>query len=97
MLIYLVWIGYLVFRAFIESKGISYLGPRIKFFGGFTLGVMILFILLVVISFLSQAQIENNAAKFLTTISLANIYITVLVVLFLPVKDASMSFFLKFF
>ncbi|KAH3762492.1 transmembrane protein [Pelomyxa schiedti] len=88
IVLYLLWIGYLVWRAFVESKDVAFLGPRIRFFGGFTLFVMVLFIALIVISFLSHPAVENNAAKFLTTITLPNLYIYVLVIVFLPVKDA---------
>lgn len=86
--IYLIWIAYLVFRAFVESVVGARLRRRVMAFGGFTLGVMFLFILLVIINFLAPPEIENNAAKFLVTISLANIYVWVLVILFLPIKGS---------
>ncbi|KAH3746031.1 transmembrane protein [Pelomyxa schiedti] len=88
ILIYVAWVGYVIFRAFVESSGALFLRTRIRFFGGFTIFVMILFSFLLVITFYSHPSIENNAAKFLTTIALANIYVWVLVVMFLPVKDA---------
>jgi len=88
ILIYIGWVLYVLFRAFVESRGAAFLRARIRFYGGFTLAVMLLFIALIVISFASHPAVENNAAKFLTTIALANIYVWVLVALFLPVKDA---------
>ena len=94
--IYLIWIAYLVFRAFVESIVGARLRRRVMAFGGFTLAVMFLFILLVVINFWAPPEIENNAAKFLVTISLANIYVWVLVILFLPIKGSSKIYFLYF-
>eukprot|EP01105_Mastigella_eilhardi_P009598 TRINITY_DN2258_c0_g3_i1.p1 TRINITY_DN2258_c0_g3~~TRINITY_DN2258_c0_g3_i1.p1 ORF type:complete len:496 (+),score=166.09 TRINITY_DN2258_c0_g3_i1:155-1642(+) len=85
---YLFWVGYYLFRAMVESKGVSFLGTRIKFFGGFTIFVMLAVIALAVISFLSPPFVDNNAAKFLTTISLANLYVYVLTVVFIPARDA---------
>eukprot|EP01106_Pelomyxa_sp_JSP_P017957 TRINITY_DN776_c0_g1_i1.p1 TRINITY_DN776_c0_g1~~TRINITY_DN776_c0_g1_i1.p1 ORF type:complete len:185 (+),score=64.11 TRINITY_DN776_c0_g1_i1:378-932(+) len=86
--VYAIWVSYLVFRAFVEAKGSVFLGPRIRFLGCVTIIVMMTFIVIVVVTFLAPPAIENNASVFLTSISLADIYVWTLVVVFLPIKDA---------
>eukprot|EP01106_Pelomyxa_sp_JSP_P017958 TRINITY_DN776_c0_g2_i7.p1 TRINITY_DN776_c0_g2~~TRINITY_DN776_c0_g2_i7.p1 ORF type:complete len:342 (+),score=62.80 TRINITY_DN776_c0_g2_i7:144-1169(+) len=50
--VYVLWVAYLVFRAFVEARGSPFLGPRIRFLGGVTVFVMVMFIVIVVVTFL---------------------------------------------
>jgi hypothetical protein len=84
---YIFWVMFCVFRACVDAKGLNYLGTRLRFFGIYTLLCMIVFIVGFTVAFLAPYS-NNNAARFLTMISMANLYVYVLNIMYLPSKDA---------
>jgi len=84
---YVMWVVFCLFRACVESRGLNYLGTRLRFFGIYTLICMIVVIIGFSVSFLTPYS-NSNGARFLTMITMANLYVWVLTVMYLPSKDA---------
>lgn len=85
LVIYLFWLSYVVFRAISSRNAMPYLSLRLKFFGVFTLLVLIVVIGGVIFGVLGP--ISNNAAQFLSFISLLNLYVYTLGFVYFPSKD----------
>jgi len=83
LIIYVFWLVYVVCRSCGDSKLLPYLGVRVKFFGIFTLLVM-----LVVIGGLIFGGIlgssYNSAAEFTSYLALFNLYCYALAFVYLP-------------
>eukprot|EP00727_Mastigamoeba_balamuthi_P006788 m51a1_g273 hypothetical protein (471) ;mRNA; f:260688-263468 len=86
IIIYVFWMVYLVFRSCGDIKGMNFLGSRIKFFAVYTLLCMAVVVIGYTAAFLSPAS--NNAARFLSMIAMANLYLYVLSVMYLPSSEA---------
>lgn len=85
LVIYLFWLSYVVFRAISSRNTMPYLPLRLKFFGVFTLLVLV-----VVIAGVLGGQvgpISNNAAQLLSFLSLLNLYVYTLAFVYFPSKD----------
>eukprot|EP01121_Diplochlamys_sp_Union-15-3_P018716 TRINITY_DN687_c0_g1_i1.p1 TRINITY_DN687_c0_g1~~TRINITY_DN687_c0_g1_i1.p1 ORF type:complete len:497 (-),score=48.70 TRINITY_DN687_c0_g1_i1:54-1544(-) len=86
LIIYVFWLVYASCRAIGNSKTMPYLGLRLKFFGLFTMFVMLLTAGGIIFGFIGP--ISNNAAEFLSFLSLFNLYLYTLAFVYLPSKSA---------
>jgi len=87
LVIYVFWLVYVVCRSCGDIKTLPYLGVRIKFFGVFTL----LVILVVIGGLIFGLGVGvNSAAQFLSFLSLFNLYVYTLAFVYLP-SNASPS------
>mmetsp|Transcript_200 Transcript_200/g.507 ORF Transcript_200/g.507 Transcript_200/m.507 type:complete len:474 (+) Transcript_200:75-1496(+) len=86
LVVYLFWMVYVVARACLESKTYPLLGVRIRFFGLFTLAVIVT--LVGGLLFAAFGPVHNNAAEFLAEIALLNLYVYVLAFVYLPAKTS---------
>lgn len=86
MLVYVLWIAYVLVRGLASSKHLPYVGRRIKFFGIFTLAVMLLVAGSLAFTFLGP--VHNNAAELLSYLALLNLYVWVLAAVYLPTKTS---------
>jgi hypothetical protein len=85
--VWLFWLVYVVIRACTESSQFPLLGLRLKFFGLFTLAIIVTTGLSILFNVLSP--IHNNAAEFLVYRSLFNLYVYVLAYMYLPATSAA--------
>ena len=85
LVIYLFWLSYVVFRAISSRNAMPYLSLRLKFFGVFTLLVLLVVIGGVIFGVLGG--VSNNAAQLLSFISLLNLYVYTLGFIYFPSKD----------
>lgn len=85
LVIYLFWLSYVVFRAISSRNTMPYLSLRLKFFGVFTLLVLIVVVGGVIFGVVGP--ISNNAAQFMSFISLLNLYVYTLGFVYFPSKD----------
>lgn len=85
LVIYLFWLSYVVFRAISSRNTMPYLSLRIKFFGAFTL--LVLLVVIGGVIFGVVGPISNNAAAFLSFVSLLNLYVYTLSFVYFPSKD----------
>jgi hypothetical protein len=90
---YVFWMLYLVCRACGDMKGVNYLGSRIKFFAVYTICCMVSVIVGYTVAFLTPAN--NNAARFLSTISMGNLYLYVLMIMYIPSNMAKPGLWLQ--
>jgi len=88
IIVYFIWLVYVVVKACNESKTLPYLGIRIKFFGAFSLAVVVAALIGII---LGVALETNNSAEFLSFISLFNLYIYTLAFVYLPGKSSTES------
>eukprot|EP01088_Endostelium_zonatum_P008447 TRINITY_DN2134_c0_g1_i1.p1 TRINITY_DN2134_c0_g1~~TRINITY_DN2134_c0_g1_i1.p1 ORF type:complete len:568 (+),score=139.17 TRINITY_DN2134_c0_g1_i1:150-1853(+) len=80
---YSLWLGYLFIRALtLDTKSLPYLGKRLYFFGIFTIFVILLVLCGIIFGLIGP--IHNNAAELLSYLSLINLYIYVLAIVYLP-------------
>jgi len=89
LIIYTFWLFFLLFRTLGDRKTLPYLGLRIKFFGLFTLAIIIVVIFGIVFGLIGP--IHNNAAEFLSYLALLNLYVYVLAFVYLPTQKASLE------
>ena len=85
LVIYLFWLSYVVFRAISSRNAMPYLSLRLKFFGIFTLLVLIVVVAGVIGG--AIGPISNNAAQLLSFISLLNLYVYTLAFVYFPSKE----------
>jgi uncharacterized membrane protein YgcG len=85
LVIYLFWLSYVVFRAISSRNAMPYLSLRLKFFGVFTLLVLVVVIGGVIFGVIGP--VSNNAAQLLSFISLLNLYVYTLAFVYFPSKD----------
>jgi len=81
LIIYIFWLVYATCRACGDIKTLPYLGIRIKFFGVFTLLVILTVVGALIFGYGSNL---NSAAEFLSFLSLFNLYVYVLAFVYLP-------------
>ena len=83
LIIYIFWLVFVICRSCSDSKLLPYLGNRVKFFGVFTL-----FIILTVVAGLLFTGIAgstfNNASEFTSFLALINLYVYTLSIVYLP-------------
>jgi len=85
LVIYLFWLFYVVFRAISSRNAMPYLSLRLRFFGVFTLLVLVVVIGGVIFGVIGP--VSNNAAQLLSFISLLNLYVYTLGFIYFPSKD----------
>jgi len=86
LIIYLFWLVYVICRACGDTKTLPYLGVRVKFFGVFTL--LVLMTVIGGVIFGAIGYFVNNAATFLSFLSLLNLYVYTLAFMYLPARGA---------
>jgi len=85
LIIYIFWLVYATCRACGDMKTLPYLGIRIKFFGVFTLLVILTVVGALIFGYGTQT---NNAAEFLSFLALFNLYVYTLAFVYLPSQVA---------
>jgi len=86
ILVYVFWLLYAVIRACNTTRSMPYLGLRLKFFGIFTLFIILITAGGILFGFIGP--VANNAAEFLSFLSNFNLYIYTLAFVYLPSKSA---------
>lgn len=87
VIVYAFWLMYVVFRAISSTDSMPYLSLRLKFFGVFTLVVVVITVAGVL--FGAIGPIENNAAQLLSFLSLFNLYVYILAFVYFPTRETS--------
>jgi hypothetical protein len=80
---------YVVFRAISSTDSMPYLSLRLKFFGVFTLIVIV--IVVAGVLFGAIGPVDNNAAQLLSFLSLFNLYIYILAFVYFPTREAGLN------
>eukprot|EP00002_Diphylleia_rotans_P008246 TRINITY_DN1798_c0_g1_i2.p1 TRINITY_DN1798_c0_g1~~TRINITY_DN1798_c0_g1_i2.p1 ORF type:complete len:502 (-),score=71.21 TRINITY_DN1798_c0_g1_i2:955-2460(-) len=82
--IYIIWFGYLVYKALKEIQYIQHMRMRVRIFLGLTIAV----VLITIIGMIAGAvdSVNNNAASFLIYFCLFNTYIWLMIHLYSPAK-----------
>eukprot|EP01121_Diplochlamys_sp_Union-15-3_P012508 TRINITY_DN3754_c0_g1_i1.p1 TRINITY_DN3754_c0_g1~~TRINITY_DN3754_c0_g1_i1.p1 ORF type:complete len:219 (-),score=33.79 TRINITY_DN3754_c0_g1_i1:100-756(-) len=86
LVLYIFMLIYAICRACTSTKSMPYLGLRLQFFGLFTFFIILLTAGGILFGFIGP--INNNAAEFLSFLSLFNIYLYTLAFVYLPSKSA---------
>ncbi|BFU25157.1 hypothetical protein EHI8A_049280 [Entamoeba histolytica HM-1:IMSS-B] len=84
IVIYIFWLVFGIIRTYSESRKLGPVSLRLKYYGGFTICVIILYLcLLIAANFMGY---HNNASITLTTLAYVNLYVMTLTILYLPVE-----------
>lgn len=83
MVFYVFWVVVAVFRTCGDQKALPYLGLRLKFFGSFTLVVLLIVVGGIIFGAIGRT---NNAAEFLSFLALFNLYCFTLALVYLPAR-----------
>ena len=82
--VYIFWLAFGIIRTYSESKKLGPVASRLKYYGLFTVVVVIMYVVLYLAS--GYLGYHTNAAVTLTTIAFVNMYVVMLNILYLPLE-----------
>lgn len=90
LLVYLLWLFFVFFKSCSDLKQKAYLGTRIRFFGGFTVFVLIVTLAALIFGWaepnVGTSSSSVTALQFMGLSSLYHLYVFVLCIMYLPTK-----------